>query len=1227
MASDSSFQTNPKLFISYAHADAAAVEAEIKFLTEEGYEIWWDKDLNAMQDWSREIASQIAECSVFVLFVSENSLKFESFVKLEIQFALAKRKPIMAIHLEPVSLPGDLELLTGNIQSLLRYEITTNDRRDYYFDKIKMALNKELRFSAVSQYITPVPPYEISKLVDRTEFIENLHNQLDQGPGLFVITAMGGTGKTTLLQAYCNQPQFTKYYKHIAWVTVTKGIAEDMLSTFDHSHEAGFVRNEELSTDENFDNLIAYLTHLTGNNLLVIDNADDPQHIESFEKKLASCRWKVIITSRARPIVAGKLIDLNQLELGYLRELFGRYYFKPDKESPLLNDLIAELGHHTLLIELIAKTAQSHFRLNIEKLLQTIKNAGLSTPELQIPVKLDHSNPRVNETKVRIHNYLNEIFNLSLLGEAEKQMLLYFSVFPVSGIDFDLLCQLLGAEADSDRDFEIQETLRSLNEKGWINKNEGPGENTEYRVLFTCHSTIQAVVHHHIKPTQENCLLLASNLCQSGALSEAENWTQKTWLLPYIETLLNQVPQEKLIIEWASLIHHYAVLLLKKGFHQKALELVQEILSKISLHKISSKEWLMLEVNLLLIRGYCQGNLALHQESLTSKIIAARLLTKELPGETLLQAKIYKALGNTFKNLSRFRWSVLAHQKALSLLEDSTCPEHKVVYAQTYDNIGFTYSRQAKKDKASKTALRQTSLEYRLKAYNLLKELLPYNHPALTVIINNIGVMYDLLSQYDKALEFQLKNLAIKQTYGIGSINTLRITHSNLSSIYRKTGEFAKALDHAWKAMEISELVYEQTHPMHIKTLAAYAAALHFAGQNLQALQYATLRKEMAAIKYKPGEIEYNDALELLQSIEFALLEEEYWDFKKNLTLTSDLKPLNLLEEKEKFLLEFAAGRHYDPTFSYEPNNHLSQLETLQNFRKRFDDSGFVLACEYIRLIDDSIEWIELFANRNEAGFNTWLTSLYSFPDAEITQRAEQEYMAVDNHQTQQPEPEISAVEASSLFAQALAERGMDNWEIVLEETPARMSVNALKKLIRIRTSSTFSHHDIKRLLVHEIDTHVQRNQNGNKQVYRLFSYGFPDYLETEEGLATYAEHRTGTAAPDATARYALRLLLCKWSENMGFMDLFTKALPFFSNPGKAFDAVARIKRGLSDTSLPGGYTKDQVYYSGYHRVSQLPGNIIQKLYCGKIGIQHLPILDKLEYFVGKYHFPDWVRE
>jgi hypothetical protein len=383
----------------------------------------------------------------------------------------------------------------------------------------------------------------------------------------------------------------------------------------------------------------------------------------------------------------------------------------------------------------------------------------------------------------------------------------------------------------------------------------------------------------------------------------------------------------------------------------------------------------------------------------------------------------------------------------------------------------------------------------------------------------------------------------------------------------------------------------------------------------------------MAAIKYKPGEIEYNDALELLQSIEFALLEEEYWDFKKNLTLTSDLKPLNLLEEKEKFLLEFAAGRHYDPTFSYEPNNHLSQLETLQNFRQRFDDSGFVLASEYIRLIDDSIEWIEHFANRNEAGFNTWLTSLYGFPDAEITQRAEQEHMAVDNHQIQQPEPEISAAEASSLFAQALAERGMDNWEIVLEETPARMSVNALKKLIRIRTSSTFSHHDIKRLLVHEIDTHVQRNQNGNKQVYRLFSYGFPDYLETEEGLATYAEHRTGTAAPDATARYALRLLLCKWSENMGFMDLFTKALPFFSNPGKAFDEVARIKRGLSDTSLPGGYTKDQVYYSGYHRVSQLPGNIIQKLYCGKIGIQHLPLIDKLEYFVGKYHFPDWVRE
>jgi hypothetical protein len=1215
------------LFVSYAHADSQLVETEINFLIDEGYDVWWDKDLNAMQDWSNEIARQIADCSVFVLFLSNNSLKFESFVKQELQFALSKRKPIMAIHLEPVSLPDDLELLTGNIQSLLRYEINTNDRRDYYLDKIKRALNKELRFSAVSQYITPVPPYEISKLVDRTEFIEDLHKQLDQGPGLFVITAMGGTGKTTLLQAYCNQPEFTKYYKHIAWITVTKGIAEDMLTTFDHSREAGFVRNEELSTDENFDNLIAYLTNLTGNNLLVIDNADDPENIESCEKKLASCRWKVIITSRARPEVAGKLIDLNQLELKYLRELFGKYYNKPDKESPLLNDLIAELGHHTLLIELIAKTAQSHFRLNIEKLLQLVKKAGLNTPELQIPVKLDHSNPRVNETKVKIHNYLNEIFSLSLLDEAEKQMLLYFSVFPISGIEFDLLCQLLDAEADSERDFEIQQTLRSLNEKGWINKHEGPGENSAYRILFTCHSTIQAVVHHHIKPDQYNCLVLAHNLGKISELSEVENWTEKTWLLPYIETLLNQVPQDKLIIEWATLIHHYAMFLLKKGFHQKALELIQEILSKINLQKISSKEWRVLEVKLLLVRGYCQGNLALHQESLISKIIAARLLAKELPGETLLHAKIYKALGNTFKNLSRFRWSVLAHQKALSLLEGSTCTESRIIYAQVIDNIGFTYSRQAKKDKASETALLQTSLEYRLKAYNMLKELLPDNHPALTVILNNIGVMYKLLAHYDEALDFQLKNLAIKQSYGIGSINTQRITHSNLSGIYCKTGEFDKALDHAWKAMEISELVFEQTHPQHIKTLAAYAAALHFSGQNQQALQYATLRKEMAAIKYKPGEIEYDEALRLIQSIEFALLEEEYWEFKKSINSSKDLQPVNLLEEKEKFLAEFAAGRHYDPTFTYESNNHLSQLESLQNFRKRFEASGFVLSSEYIKLIDENIEWIEHFANRDAAGFNAWLTSLYGFPNAGITQRAEQECMALDNLLMQEPDAEINASEAAAVFGQALADRGMNDWEIVLEETPARMSVNALQQRIKIKTSSSFSHNDIKRLLVHEIDTHVQRNQNGNKQVYKLFSYGFPDYLETEEGLALYAEQRTGTAAPGAPARYALRLLLCRWSENSGFSDLFMKALPHFSSPGKAFDSVARIKRGLSDTSLPGGYTKDQVYYSGFLKVSQLSGHIIHKLYCGKIGIQHLPLLDKLEYFVGKYHFPDWVRE
>ncbi len=47
-------------------------------------------------------------------------------------------------------------------------------------------------------------------------------------------------------------------------------------------------------------------------------------------------------------------------------------------------------------------------------------------------------------------------------------------------------------------------------------------------------------------------------------------------------------------------------------------------------------------------------------------------------------------------------------------------------------------------------------------------------------------------------------------------------------------------------------------------------------------------------------------------------------------------------------------------------------------------------------------------------------------------------------------------------------------------------------------------------MLRHEIDCHVLRSENGKQQPFKIFNYGFPNYLETEEGYAIYMVNQLG---------------------------------------------------------------------------------------------------------------------
>jgi hypothetical protein len=88
---------------------------------------------------------------------------------------------------------------------------------------------------------------------------------------------------------------------------------------------------------------------------------------------------------------------------------------------------------------------------------------------------------------------------------------------------------------------------------------------------------------------------------------------------------------------------------------------------------------------------------------------------------------------------------------------------------------------------------------------------------------------------------------------------------------------------------------------------------------------------------------------------------------------------------------------------------------------------------------------------------------------------------------------------------------------------------------------------------------------------------------------------------------------------------MFKFVAQYFDND-TAFDIVARVKRGLIDTSELGGYTKDQVYLKGYLQIRDLPKEILKKLYVGKISIQDLQLIEESKIELSTFNVPKWIE-
>jgi hypothetical protein len=154
----------------------------------------------------------------------------------------------------------------------------------------------------------------------------------------------------------------------------------------------------------------------------------------------------------------------------------------------------------------------------------------------------------------------------------------------------------------------------------------------------------------------------------------------------------------------------------------------------------------------------------------------------------------------------------------------------------------------------------------------------------------------------------------------------------------------------------------------------------------------------------------------------------------------------------------------------------------------------------------------------------------------------------------------------------------------------------------------------IRKTIVHEVGTHALRGHNGFETGYEVFGKpNLPSYLDDEEGLAMYNEEQYGLLRSIDLKKRAAYVFAIYLSQNMSFRQIYD-AVHALSPRKSAFDVTFRIKRGLSDTSKPGCYSKDQVYLRGFLKLRRrLEKDVVgyKYMYAGKIPYKYIYLVEE----------------
>lgn len=363
------------------------------------------------------------------------------------------------------------------------------------------------------------------------------------------------------------------------------------------------------------------------------------------------------------------------------------------------------------------------------------------------------------------------------------------------------------------------------------------------------------------------------------------------------------------------------------------------------------------------------------------------------------------------------------------------------------------------------------------------------------------------------------------------------------------------------------------------------------------------------------------DSTTPIKKIDYHKIDQQLMAIDGKIKLLFHLRPNNLESAKVSFLKKPTVNPAFEyPSLRFNPLDLIDQLHSIQT-------GNDLLGQLFEQKKAEIMKKIALLENIDESGFTEISKDLFGSPTHSEFEECKKFLGEIDF--SKKEKALYTATEAARKFEAVFARYGLKNWKVKLKENIVADCVAGKNNSLFVKSDVRFGFDRVESLIVHEIETHILTAENGKKQPYEIFNRGLADYLTTQEGLAMYNVERQRHISFQQNFKALLNVIAIYLALEHSFVETYQKLLALNIPAEYAFRSTLKAKRGFSDTSQPGAFTKDYIYYRGYHDVKKFidGGGDLKELYRGKFNLRDLELIHQIDGVKPAQTLPHWLKK